>query len=265
VARTQPEKDGRLRGALEDAKGGAAVHLRPSRRKERIQPFFSGNSANAQFSNPFQLRCPDSGAGCLPSGPAPAGHHSLRRLSCDVRHWTLVHRPLACGAPADGQGKNREFPVAVEKRFCFPPPLGYIACETGWIAAEVGRQPWVVYRVLKTSQSVSPAVSGRPDRRNPFPVSHHLWDAFFRFFESFPQIRPDGAGPDPDGRILGAANGGNRFFSAGLVLSDRRTPGCLFTAGRIRSGNRHSFPFPGPGYRGKADVDEPDRPLLGRQ
>lgn len=36
----------------------------------------------------------------------------------------------------------------------------YIANEAGWIAAEVGRQPWVVYGLLKTSNAVSKAVNG---------------------------------------------------------------------------------------------------------
>ncbi|MBU6451179.1 MAG: cytochrome ubiquinol oxidase subunit I [Cyanobacteria bacterium REEB67] len=35
---------------------------------------------------------------------------------------------------------------------------GYIANETGWIAAEVGRQPWVVYGLLRTKDAVSKAI-----------------------------------------------------------------------------------------------------------
>ena len=35
-------------------------------------------------------------------------------------------------------------------------PLPYIAIELGWIVAEVGRQPWIVYGMLKTSDAVSP-------------------------------------------------------------------------------------------------------------
>ncbi len=35
-------------------------------------------------------------------------------------------------------------------------PLPYIAHEAGWIVAEVGRQPWIVYGLMKTSQAVSP-------------------------------------------------------------------------------------------------------------
>jgi cytochrome d ubiquinol oxidase subunit I len=35
-------------------------------------------------------------------------------------------------------------------------PLPYIALEAGWVVAEVGRQPWVVYGVMKTADAVSP-------------------------------------------------------------------------------------------------------------
>ena len=35
-------------------------------------------------------------------------------------------------------------------------PLPYIAIEAGWMLAEVGRQPWIVYGLMKTSDAVSP-------------------------------------------------------------------------------------------------------------
>lgn len=41
----------------------------------------------------------------------------------------------------------------------FAIPLPYLAGELGWIVAEVGRQPWIVYGVLKTSDAVSRSVS----------------------------------------------------------------------------------------------------------
>jgi cytochrome d ubiquinol oxidase subunit I len=37
-------------------------------------------------------------------------------------------------------------------------PLPYLANELGWLAAEVGRQPWAVYKVLRTSDAVSKVV-----------------------------------------------------------------------------------------------------------
>jgi cytochrome d ubiquinol oxidase subunit I len=44
------------------------------------------------------------------------------------------------------------------KLLLFALPLPYLANETGWIAAEVGRQPWAVYKVLRTSEAVSAVV-----------------------------------------------------------------------------------------------------------
>ncbi|MEK6705001.1 MAG: cytochrome ubiquinol oxidase subunit I [Bdellovibrionota bacterium] len=35
-------------------------------------------------------------------------------------------------------------------------PLGFIAIETGWIVTEVGRQPWIIYNVLRTAETVTP-------------------------------------------------------------------------------------------------------------
>ncbi len=35
-------------------------------------------------------------------------------------------------------------------------PLPYIAIEMGWMLTEVGRQPWIVYGIMKTSDAVSP-------------------------------------------------------------------------------------------------------------
>lgn len=40
-------------------------------------------------------------------------------------------------------------------------PLPYIACELGWIVTEVGRQPWIVYGLMKTSDAVSPIVTSQ--------------------------------------------------------------------------------------------------------
>jgi len=38
-------------------------------------------------------------------------------------------------------------------------PLPYITVQLGWLVAELGRQPWIVYGVLKTAGSTSSAVS----------------------------------------------------------------------------------------------------------
>lgn len=35
-------------------------------------------------------------------------------------------------------------------------PLGFIAIEAGWVVTEVGRQPWIIHQVMRTSEAVTP-------------------------------------------------------------------------------------------------------------
>jgi cytochrome d ubiquinol oxidase subunit I len=39
--------------------------------------------------------------------------------------------------------------------FVYALPLPWIAIESGWLVTEVGRQPWIVYGVMKTADAVS--------------------------------------------------------------------------------------------------------------
>lgn len=43
-------------------------------------------------------------------------------------------------------------------------PLGWLATETGWITTEVGRQPWLVYNLVRTSEGLS-----------PIPAANTIW------------------------------------------------------------------------------------------
>jgi cytochrome d ubiquinol oxidase subunit I len=44
--------------------------------------------------------------------------------------------------------------------FEFAAPLGFIAVIAGWVTTETGRQPWTVYGLLRTVDSVSPSLAG---------------------------------------------------------------------------------------------------------
>jgi len=35
-------------------------------------------------------------------------------------------------------------------------PLGLVALEAGWTVTEVGRQPWIVYGLIRTADTVTP-------------------------------------------------------------------------------------------------------------
>jgi cytochrome d ubiquinol oxidase subunit I len=39
-------------------------------------------------------------------------------------------------------------------------PLGFLATELGWMTTEMGRQPWVVYHLMRTAEGVSPIPAG---------------------------------------------------------------------------------------------------------
>ena len=39
-------------------------------------------------------------------------------------------------------------------------PAGFIAVLAGWTTTEVGRQPWTIYGLMRTAQSVSPSLTG---------------------------------------------------------------------------------------------------------
>jgi cytochrome bd ubiquinol oxidase subunit I len=72
-------------------------------------------------------------------------------------------------------------------------PLPYIAVECGWIVREVGRQPWVVYGLLRTSQAASnipaPAISASMIMFAAFYVV--LISSFFVFARRWLKKGPD--------------------------------------------------------------------------
>ncbi len=59
-----------------------------------------------------------------------------------------------------GKGKLHSNKLIL-KLFMYAIPLPFLANELGWIAAEMGRQPWIVYGVLKTANAASPLPAGQ--------------------------------------------------------------------------------------------------------
>jgi len=42
------------------------------------------------------------------------------------------------------------------KLFVVTTPFGFLAVEAGWTVTEVGRQPWILYGIMKTRDAVTP-------------------------------------------------------------------------------------------------------------
>ena len=40
--------------------------------------------------------------------------------------------------------------------FALATPLGFLAVEAGWTVTEVGRQPWILYGIIRTKDAVTP-------------------------------------------------------------------------------------------------------------
>jgi cytochrome d ubiquinol oxidase subunit I len=52
-----------------------------------------------------------------------------------------------------GKWRKRRWLMAA---FTFMTPLGFIAVEAGWTVTEVGRQPWIIHRVMRTADALTP-------------------------------------------------------------------------------------------------------------
>jgi cytochrome bd ubiquinol oxidase subunit I len=58
------------------------------------------------------------------------------------------------------RAKRRLFEAPLFLRACeWIAPLGFVAVIAGWTTTEVGRQPWTVYGLLRTADSVSPSLT----------------------------------------------------------------------------------------------------------
>jgi cytochrome bd ubiquinol oxidase subunit I len=68
--------------------------------------------------------------------------------------------PLICLILWFKRKKITESPLLL-KIMVWSIPLPVMALEAGWVLAEVGRQPWIVYGLMKTSDAASPVAGGQ--------------------------------------------------------------------------------------------------------
>ena len=124
--------------------------------------------------------------------------------------------------------KNLEDSPGYLKLMLYAIPLPYIALEAGWMVAEVGRQPWIVYGLMRTSDAVSPIAASQVGvSLVAFILVYSLLGAVaFYLIAKFAR-----QGPEP---APAAANGGGFSNVADyLVYSLGRLVGRLLHAGRL--------------------------------
>ena len=88
-------------------------------------------------------------------------------------------------------------------------PAGFVAVLTGWITAEVGRQPYTVYGLLRTADSVSPVTAAAVETSLiAFIFAYGVVFTAGMFYiiqlaRKGPEEGPAGARPGPEDPILG--------------------------------------------------------------
>ena len=116
----------------------------------------------------------------IPGGLSFLAHNSFTAPVKGLKEWPKEERPpvlltfaafrtmvgigtimtLLCIWAFLRRNKLTETPKLL-KAMIYAIPLPYIAIEAGWVVAEVGRQPWIVYGLMKTADAVSPIVTSQ--------------------------------------------------------------------------------------------------------
>jgi hypothetical protein len=121
-------------------------------------------------TNHFELAIPGFGSTVNNAGPddvlpgldqfaearSPAGLDHVLGVPHHGRHGPRDADAWAFGARAAWALKRLDAAIWYHRALVLAAPSGFVAVLTGWITAEVGRQPYVVYGVLRTADAVSP-------------------------------------------------------------------------------------------------------------
>ena len=75
-------------------------------------------------------------------------------LLAPLVHYRSTRRRAAGSTPADAAPPD--WPRWFLWLVVLASPAGFLAIETGWAVTELGRQPWIIYGVLRTAQAVTP-------------------------------------------------------------------------------------------------------------
>ena len=82
------------------------------------------------------------------------------------------------------------------KVMLFSIPLSYIAIQVGWLVTEIGRQPWIVYGLMKTSAGVSASL--RPAQVITSLFGFALVYGFLAVVDVYLLVKYSKRGPDDD-------------------------------------------------------------------
>jgi cytochrome d ubiquinol oxidase subunit I len=158
VARHQPAKLAAFEGHFHTGEGGTPFYLFgvPDADEERVK---AGVAVPGMLSFLVHrdFHTPVAGLDRVPKEDRPPVVLPFLTYHVMIATGLAMVGLLALGLLFDLRGKLTQTPWLL-KSFVVAVALPYIANQAGWVSAEVGRQPWVVYGLLRTKDATSPHV-----------------------------------------------------------------------------------------------------------
>ncbi|MGE4440281.1 MAG: cytochrome ubiquinol oxidase subunit I [Desulfomicrobium sp.] len=160
VTTIQPAKLAAMESLWETHEDGAPMYLLvvPDEKNEKNAIELFGIPGALSFLAHNSFSAPVQGLKDWPAEERPPVLLTFLSFRTMVGIGTLL--PILCIWAFLRRNKLTETPRLL-KAMLFAIPLPYIAIEAGWVVAEVGRQPWIVYGLMKTSEAVSPIVTSQ--------------------------------------------------------------------------------------------------------
>lgn len=160
VAVKQPEKLAAMEALWDTAENGAPMYLllMPDEKNETNKVEFLGIPGALSFLAFNSFDAPVKGLKEWPKEDRPPVTLTFLSFRLMVGLGTLF--PLLCIWGWMNRKKLTENKLYL-RIMLLSIPLPYIAMWAGWAVAEVGRQPWIVYGMMRTSDAVSPIVTGQ--------------------------------------------------------------------------------------------------------
>ena len=159
VGRIQPAKLAAME-SLWETQESAPMYLLvvPDEKNEKNAIELFGIPGGLSFLAHGSFTTPVQGLKDWPADERPPVMLTFLSFRAMVGIGTLL--PILCIWAFLRRNKLTETPRLL-KAMLFAIPLPYLAIEAGWVVAEVGRQPWIVYGLMKTADAVSPIVTSQ--------------------------------------------------------------------------------------------------------
>lgn len=159
VGRIQPAKLAAME-SLWETQESAPMYLLvvPDEKNEKNAIELFGIPGGLSFLAHGSFTTPVQGLKDWPADERPPVLLTFLSFRAMVGIGTLL--PILCIWAFLRRNKLTETPRLL-KAMLFAIPLPYLAIEAGWVVAEVGRQPWIVYGLMKTADAVSPIVTSQ--------------------------------------------------------------------------------------------------------